>query len=136
MSKPAYVKTRWPDDELLRHPHRGSRRGRRAGPSRVVAEAREAELDEPVPRVERGEAVSDRELERPLGAGDLGEELLARVALVLAPEHHRPELGGRARLGRPRRELERGAARRFRLGKGGRDGRGGRFHRADPRRPV
>ena len=73
----------------------------------VVAQAGVAEGDEPVADRERGEPVADGEVERSLGAGDLGEEPLAGVGVVLAAVDEGAQLGGRERLGEGRRGRQR-----------------------------
>ena len=72
--------------------------------ARVVAQPRETEADEPVTDSERRQAVADGEVEGALGAGDLREDPLARVRLVLARVDEGAELGGSDRSrGRARR---------------------------------
>ena len=71
--------------------------------SRVVAQAREAETDEPVSDGEGGQAVPDLDLERPLDARHLGEQRLAGVGVGQTGVDQRSELRWGARLRRIRR---------------------------------
>jgi len=101
--------------QLAREPHHRLR-GAFADAERlatVVAQAREAEGDEPVAARERREPFADGDLERALHAGDLREEPLARIGVGLAGVDERAELRGRTRLerGRGRGDLPRAAAR-------------------------
>ncbi len=93
----------------------------------VVAQAREAETDEPVSDEEGRQAVPDREVQGSLDAGRLREELLADVGLGQAAVDQRAKLGRRARLRRRRRRGERQARRSTRE-------RGGEWRRSDVHR--
>jgi hypothetical protein len=71
--------------------------------SRVVAQAREAEADEPVSDAEGRQAVPDLDLDRSLDARHLGEQRLAGVGVGQAAVDQRAELGRAARLRRRRK---------------------------------
>jgi hypothetical protein len=73
----------------------------------VVAQAGVAEGDEPATDRERGEPVTDGKVERALGAGDLGEEPLAGVGVVLAAVDEGTQLGRGERLGEGGRRRQR-----------------------------